>query len=281
MATGRSAFWLGTDLERSASTLSAMASCSAGGFSSVSVSLAIPRAFQGVRQKPAPAVRQPGVQGPSVNGRPATDPAQRANPDTARAAATEKARKLERALEAMSDEEGPVVDALRAELKKALSRSQSRLAELDKQRAAEEELLTEARARLERLKLEAEQGRTASAKPQTGPIATQVDGSAEVQRLQQMVVELQAKLSSVGLHQELTRDTPIQDVEHSKKRFGENYVPACVEDLVQWMSDRQKDLQEAMLSGRIQDVPRLAKLVADGGAQLKAWTAENQSTVAT
>ena len=212
-----------------------------------------------------------------MNGRPATDPAQRANPDTARAAATEKARKLERALEAMSDEEGPVVDALRAEF----SRSQRRLAELDKQRAAEEELLTEARARLERLKLEAEQGRTASAKPQTGPIPTQVDGSAEVQRLQQMVVELQAKLSSVGLHQELTRDTPIQDVEHSKKRFGENYVPACVENLVQWMSDRQKDLQEAMLSGRIQDVPRLAKLVADGGAQLKAWTAENQSTVAT
>ena len=41
------------------------------------------------------------------------------------------------------------------------------------------------------------------------------------------------------------------------------------------MSDRQKDLQEAMASGRIQDVTRMAKLVADGGAQLKAWTAED------
>ena len=36
-----------------------------------------------------------------------------------------------------------------------------------------------------------------------------------------------------------------------------------------------------MVSGRIQDLPRLAKLVADGGAQLKAWTAEDQSMVAT
>ena len=130
----------------------------------------------------------PGAQGPSVNGRPATDPAQqRVNPDVARAAATEKARKLEKALEAMSNEEGPVVDALRAELKKAQSavavptldvqieqcqsfiwRSQRRLAELDKQRAAEEELLTKARSRLERLRLEAEQSRATSAKPQTG-----------------------------------------------------------------------------------------------------------------
>ena len=42
-----------------------------------------------------------------------------------------------------------------------------------------------------------------------------------------------------------------------------------MEDLVQWMADRQKDLQEAMLSGRIHDVTRLAKLVAYGGAQLK------------
>ena len=96
------------------------------------------------------------------------------------------ARKFEEALEAMSDEEGPVVDALRAELKKAqsaaavpaldvqieqcqsfISGTQRRLAELDKQRAAEEELLTKARARLERLRLEAEQCRAASAKPQT------------------------------------------------------------------------------------------------------------------
>ena len=134
-----------------------------------------PRAMQGApaprsqvfERKPAPAVRQPGVQGSKapVLARPATDLSQRLSPDTARAVAQEKARKLQRVLEVMSDAEGPAVDAIRAELKKAQSaaavpavdvqieqcesfilRSQRRLAELDKQRRAEEELLTEARA---------------------------------------------------------------------------------------------------------------------------------------
>ena len=63
--------------------------------------------------------------------------------------------------------------------------------------------------------------------------------------------------------------------EPCKKRLREDYVPMCTEDLVQWMADRQKDLQEAMLSGRAHDVTRLAQLVAEGGAQLKTWTAEN------
>ena len=143
-----------------------------------------PRRTPQTHQKPAPAVRQPGVQGgkgPRVPAKLAMDPAQRVSPDTARAAAQEKARKLEKALEVMSDVEGPVVDALRAKSKKVqsaavvpaldvhmeqcesfISKSQRWLAELDKQRVAEEELLTEARARLERLRLEAEQCRAAS-----------------------------------------------------------------------------------------------------------------------
>ena len=144
---------------------------------------------------------------------------------------------------------------------------------------AEEALLTEAKARLERLRLEAEQCR-ASAKPQTGPSSIQTDGPAEVQRLQQMVVELQAKLSSVGVPpQEMTRDTPMREAEPSKKRLREDFRPSLCQDLVQWMADRLKDLQEAMASGRVQDIPRLAKLVEDGGAQLKSWTAEDLAMV--
>ena len=60
-------------------------------------------------------------------------------------------------------------------------------------------------------------------------------------------------------------------MEPSKKRFLEDYIPMSTEDLVQWM----KDLQEAMSSGRTHDVTRLAQLVAEGGVQLKMWTAEN------
>ena len=60
-----------------------------------------------------------------------------------------------------------------------------------------------------------------------------------------------------------------------QKRLREDYIPMCMADLVQWVADRQKDLQEAMSSGKTHDVTRLAQLVAEGGAQLKTWTAEN------
>ena len=94
-------------------------------------------------------------------------PRRTANPSEAQH--TKKTKKLEKALEVMSDVEAPALDALRAELKKVqnaaavlpldvqmeqcesfISRSQRRLAELEKQR---EEVLTEAKTRLERLRL--------------------------------------------------------------------------------------------------------------------------------
>ena len=73
------------------------------------------------RQKPMPAVRQSGAQGSKrpIVVRLATDPVRRVSPDLARVTAQERARKLEKALEVMSDAEGPAVEAIRVELKKA------------------------------------------------------------------------------------------------------------------------------------------------------------------
>ena len=67
------------------------------------------------RQRPTPAVRPSGVQGTKepVTPRPATDPIRRVSPDLARVTAQERARKLEKALEVMSDVEGPAVEAIR------------------------------------------------------------------------------------------------------------------------------------------------------------------------
>ena len=59
-----------------------------------------------------------GSKGRTAFAKLATDPGLRVSPDIARAAAQEKARKLEKALEVMTDVEGPAVDAFRAELKK-------------------------------------------------------------------------------------------------------------------------------------------------------------------
>ena len=114
-----------------------------------------------------PAVRQSGAQGSKrpIIARPA-DPVRRVSPDLARVTAQERARKLEKALEVMSDVEGPAVEAIRVELKKAqnaaavptldvqiqqcesfITRSERRLAEIDAEHVAEEESLTEAKAR--------------------------------------------------------------------------------------------------------------------------------------
>ena len=111
-----------------------------------------------------------------------------------------------------------------------IERARNRITKLDEERVAEVAELEKAESRLVRLKL------------QTSLAPPPVDGSSEVQRLQHVVVDLQAKL------QEVMKDKPMRDVELSRKRLREDYV---------------------------QDVTRLAKLVADGGAQLKAWTAED------
>ena len=71
------------------------------------------------RQKPAPAVRQTGVHGMKgpTTAKSTTDAVFRVSPDLARATAREKARKLETALQVMSD-----VDGLHHEVRKAVGR---------------------------------------------------------------------------------------------------------------------------------------------------------------
>ena len=61
------------------------------------------------RQKPAQAVRQTGVHGMKgpTSAKSTTDAVRRVSPDLARATVQEKARKLEKALEVMSDVDGP------------------------------------------------------------------------------------------------------------------------------------------------------------------------------
>ena len=55
----------------------------------------------------------------------------------------------------------------------------------------------------------------------------------ELMELRQQVAQLRGEDQTGG-------------VEPSKKRLREDYIPMSTEDLVQWMADRQQDLQEAM-----------------------------------
>ena len=73
------------------------------------------------------------------------------------------------------------------------------------------------------------------------PVAPQlVDASAEVSRLQQMVLDLQRQLQ--GLVAPLV-------VSPFRSRKREDYVPATEEEVLEWLADGQDDMNTALITG--------------------------------
>ena len=105
-------------------------------------------------------------------------------------------------------------------------------ASIDQERAHEMKLLEEGRACLERLSKEVEmQG------PQIAPqIPANISG--DVQKLQAMVVQLQSEKEEWSKK----KDSP---------RLPEDFVCASDEDLIQWLGDRQKDMNDALMAGNV------------------------------
>ena len=160
-----------------------------------------------------------------------------------------EARKLEKALEVMSDVDGPAVEALRVELKKAqnasavppldvqiqqcesfISRSERRLAEIHTQRITEEESLAEARARLERLRSET-----------IAELSVPTDWETEVKKLRQQVAELQCQKP---LYSRVQASHPVQSSVEAvqtvqeraaKRRACAEEVPSTEQALAEWL----------------------------------------------
>ena len=141
-------------------------------------------------------------QSKSAKGAPQVGPRSRINPNVAREMAHTKVSRLEKALEAMGDLQGPVVEVLKADLakvraaskkpsveveidecRKFISRAERRIRELDTEREKEHVSLLEAPERLERLV--DEQSRC----PETHDILS----GTQVTALQQMVNLLQSE----------------------------------------------------------------------------------------
>ena len=247
-------------------------------------------------QKPAPAVRQTGVHG-MKSTKSTTDAVRRVSPDAARATAQEKARKLEKALEVMSDVDGPAVEALRAELKKVqnaasvptvdvqiqqcesfIMRSERRLAEIDAQRVAEQESLTDAKARLERLRSEAAQ------------CADRQDPGSQVASLQQMVNLLQSERDALAKELQVMCATE-EDVRpvakkqavarlttsHREVQGAMRHVP---NDMMSWLQDRQAEQHDALLMGDLHHVTELGQAMSEGVKHLAEITSVQPSSVA-
>ena len=164
----------------------------------------------------------------------------------------------------MGECKGLAVEALKAELErtgdsakrppinvevdkcwKFIQRSEKRIQELDAERASEAVALKEAKDRLQRLEVEQAQQPDPNAHPVSDP---------ETSRLQALVAQLQSELVQVAGPTPMTVDIP----SCKRARLREDFVPSCVEEMQQWVWDRQQELQAAIMAGRPEEVGRIS-----------------------
>ena len=141
-----------------------------------------------------------------------------------------------------------------------IERAKKRIEQIDLERAAEVRRLEESQKRLEELR----------AMVLVQPVAPQpVDASAEVSRLQQMVLDLQRQLQG-----------PVAPLVVSpfRSRKREDYVPATEQEVLEWLADRQEDMNTALMAGNPVEAGRISGLITDATRSLRP-TGEQPSMV--
>ena len=228
-----------------------------------------------------PPQRRTGVAPPQTRPRP--------SPEAGVGVSLSKVAKLEKALEVLGDTEGPVYEAMQAELKRAKSaaqlqpasvrleqcrsfieRAKKRISDLEAEKAIQETELKEAEVRLVRLEAE-----VAAPLPQATvqPAQEIRTDSAQVQFLQQMVNKLQEEKDALAaeLHAPVERPRVRQRVSHIPEVVPP--MPTLIpHDLSNWILDRHSDLQEAMSAGDIKQVLELTSLQSQGAEKLAELT---------
>ena len=112
--------------------------------------------------------------------------------------------------------------------------------------------LLEAEERLARLRMEAER-----------PTSLVPDPATEVQRLQHQLAQAQAQLLQHGSTAVSTGSTA------KRPRRREDFVCSCTEEVIEWISDRQMDIQEEIARGNAAEVARLSSLVVQAATSLQ------------
>ena len=200
------------------------------------------------------------------------------DPEARMAAGRDKVARLEQAIAAMGDLKGPAMDALVTALKRAqqeaqemplesqiqareafLERARKRLVHIDQERAAEVLRIQECERRLEEL-------RVAQNVQQAKPSVPPVDAAGEVARLQQMVSELQRQLQHQGGLVVAPAIVP------SRIRKREDYVPSTDQEFLEWMADRQEDMNAALMAGNPAEAARVSGVITDATRSLQSVT---------
>ena len=194
------------------------------------------------------------------------------DPSAKVAEAKERMLKLETALAAMEGMEGPKVDLVRAAHKRAqeavkgvpvdvqikecesfLARARTHLEELDTKRATVSQNIAMSEKRLAELKALAQ----VALAPQ--------DDAAEVQQLRGLVSQLQTQIDS--LRSGPTPDSRSDGPMPKRTCRREEFIPQCDEEMEEWMAGRHKDLQVAMVSGKLTEVARVSQLMTNAARE--------------
>ena len=92
--------------------------------------------------------------------------------------------------------------------------------------------------------------------------ASDGDSVTEVQRLQQQLAEAQAQL-----HQQGVAAVTAGPAKCPRRR--EDFMCSCAEEVIEWISDRQFDIQEEITKGNAAEVTRLLSLVVQAATSLQ------------
>ena len=92
------------------------------------------------------------------------------------------------------------------------------------------------------------------------------DPATEVQRLQHQLAQAQAPLLQHGS----TAVSPGSTAKRPRRR--EDFVCSCTEEVIEWISDRQMDIQEEIARGNAVEVARLSSLVVQAATSLQPPT---------
>ena len=199
--------------------------------------------------------------------------------------------RLETALGALAESDSAEAHTLREALKQArrsaqeqpiIARSTHRLQVLAQKRNEEEQLLENAKARLERLR--------SSAPPV--PHLSDLDVQVAELKAKLAVAEAERDTRAREQAQRQTEFPQEADVEvniaqedrgSKRPRHREDFIPHCDEEMQEWMEDRHKDLQMVMGRGGLQEVARVSHLlttVAQEWQQIIQQQSAMPSTVA-
>ena len=186
--------------------------------------------------------------------------------------------KLEAALRAMGDCDGPEVATLKSSLQKAraasrskpiqdqiaetaafISRAQKRLSVLEEERVREQELLDKALLRQERLRRELESER--EEQPCTVP-----DVSAQLHRLEATVAEMMKERDDLRQKVEGRRGVWMANEPPDVDRVPP--IPSQEQHIYGWLSSRNCEARNALEFGDHRTVSKLSSLLAEGCGRL-------------